>query len=224
MQSKNPLRHILAVIILLVPFAYLGYVWNGLPETIAIHFGASGEANGFGDRTTLLVQSCIVAGITLLAYLLVVNAHVIDKKRNNGVKPAMFDTIAFVTVVFMSVISLGIIVNAMYPNESIFNRMMLPAIGMFFVFMGNVMYNIKPNRFVGVRIPWTLNDDDNWKHTHRLASKLFFVGGVLITLVSLAYKTEVAAMFMSGIVLVIVLVTVGYSYNFNRTNQKDKAI
>jgi len=224
MQSKNPLRHLLAFILLMVPFGYLAWMWNDIPGSVALHFGPSGAADRFGDKTDLLIQTIIIAAITLLAYVLVVNVHIIDKKRTKGVKPPMFDTIAFAAVLFMSIISTGIIVNGIYPESSVFEKMILPAIGMFFVFMGNVMYSIKPNRFVGVRIPWTLNNDDNWKSTHRLASKLFFVGGLLITLVSLGFKTEVAAMFMSAITLVIVLVTVGYSYIFYRNNKENKAV
>ena len=223
MQSKNPLRHLLAMIVLLVPLAYLGYVWNELPPRIALHFGASGQANGWGDRNGLLVQTIIVTVITLVAYIVVVNAHKLDKKRTHGVKPPMFDTIAFVAVLFMSIISLAIIINGINPDGMLFNKIVLPATGMFFIFIGNVMYSIRPNRFVGVRIPWTLNNDDNWKHTHRLAGKLFFAGGLMITFVSLVYKTEIAAMFMSGIVLIILVITVGYSYNFYRTTQKNKA-
>ena len=45
------------------------------------------------------------------------------------------------------------------------------------------MPHIEPNYTFGVRIPWTLNDSDNWRRTHRFAGPVFVIMGV-VTLVS----------------------------------------
>lgn len=47
--SKN--INIAMYVIMAIPFIYLATVWNDLPETIATHFNASGEA----DESTLLL-------------------------------------------------------------------------------------------------------------------------------------------------------------------------
>lgn len=216
----KPLNHIASILIALIPLAYLAYVWNDLPANIGLHFNVIGEADRSGDKNGLLMQISTVSALTILVYFLVINAHKLDKKRLKGIKPPTFDTIALATVLFMTVINLGIILNGIYPASGIFSKLMLPAIGLFFVFMGNVMYNIKPNKFVGIRIPWTLNDEDNWRHTHRLGSKLFFVGGILITIVSVAYDQHIAAAFMSVTVTLIALVSILYSYLFYRKNKQ----
>lgn len=42
------------------------------------------------------------------------------------------------------------------------------------------MSKIRQNYTVGIRLPWTLSSEDNWDKTHRLAGKLWIVGGVLV--------------------------------------------
>lgn len=220
MEPKNPLRHLLVIIVSLLPLAYLAMQWSAMPETVATHFGIDGKPDAYGSKKFILGLSIFMSVINFIVYLVVINAHKLDKKRTKGIKPANFDTIAVATVIFMAIINLGIIINSRYPDAVLVDKVLLPVIGLFFVFLGNLMYNIKPNRFVGVRIPWTLNDDDNWKHTHRVASKLFFVAGLLITLVALGYETKIAMIFFSIIVLVITIATVLYSYLFYRKNKK----
>lgn len=64
--------------------------------------------------------------------------------------------------------------------------MIFPLIGLLFVFLGNVMYSLKPNYFAGIRVPWTLDSDDNWKATHRVAGIVWFAGGLLFLICALA--------------------------------------
>ena len=223
MESKNPLRHILALVIAIIPLMYVALQWNTVPETVAVHFDIHGQADDYGSKKEMLLMAVFLSVTSLITYLVVINAHKFDKKRTKGVKPVMFDTIALATVLFISILNLTIIINSIYPGVVLLDKVVIPVIGLFFIFMGNVMYNIKPNRFVGIRVPWTLNNDENWKHTHRLGSKLFFVGGILITLVSLGYEVEVSTIFMTGVVLIITITTVLYSYLYHRKSQNNNA-
>lgn len=50
-------------------------------------------------------------------------------------------------------------------------------LGMFAI-IGNITYNVRPNSFIGIRVPWTLNNETVWKQTHHLAGILFFTGGL----------------------------------------------
>lgn len=59
-----------SIIILLFSFVYLIAKWSALPQTIAIHFNGSGEADGWGSKATLLflpvLALAIYIGLTLL--------------------------------------------------------------------------------------------------------------------------------------------------------------
>ncbi|WP_053372780.1 MULTISPECIES: DUF1648 domain-containing protein [Bacillales] len=60
----------LSIIILLFSFVYLIVKWSELPQTIAIHFNGSGEADGWGSKAFLFILPIfallIFIGLTLL--------------------------------------------------------------------------------------------------------------------------------------------------------------
>jgi uncharacterized membrane protein len=47
------------------------------------------------------------------------------------------------------------------------------------------MHSIKLNHFVGFRIPWALENEENWRKTHRLVGKIWLPGGLLVTVLCL---------------------------------------
>lgn len=49
----------------------------------------------------------------------------------------------------------------------------------FFVALGALMGRLQPNFWMGVRTPWTLTSPKVWQATHRLASRVFIVGGLV---------------------------------------------
>ena len=99
-------------------------------------------------------------------------------------------------------------------NPSIFVSALL---GLIFVMMGNYMPKLKVNHTVGIRLPWTLQSEDNWHKTHRLAGKLWVVGGLILLLES---GLQFAVPYVMGIViLTIVFIPVMYSYQLSRKNR-----
>ena len=66
---------------------------------------------------------------------------------------------------------------------------------------------------MGIKLPWTLNSEDNWKKTHRLAGFVWVIGGV-ITIVS-AFLPVGRWLFMA-VLAGIILIPVAYSYLYYR--------
>ena len=53
-------------------------------------------------------------------------------------------------------------------------------LGMFFTVIGNYMPKAKQSYSMGIKLPWTLNSEENWNRTHRLAGFVWTVGGLLM--------------------------------------------
>jgi uncharacterized membrane protein len=85
-------------------------------------------------------------------------------------------------------------------------RFLFISMGLLFAIIGNYMNNLKPNWFAGLRLPWTLENEDNWRRTHQLASKLWFAGGLLMALCGLLlpFKAAFTALIIIGLIIVIV--------------------
>jgi uncharacterized membrane protein len=85
-------------------------------------------------------------------------------------------------------------------------------VALLFAVLGLFMNNLKPNYFIGIRTPWTLEYEDIWQKTHHVASKLWSWGGLitaaLVILVPAAYSHYI---FICAIIP-IALVPVVYSF------------
>src|SRR5205809_2888913 len=92
--------------------------------------------------------------------------------------------------------------------------------GLLFAFLGNNMYNIKPNYFAGLRLPWTLENEENWKKTHQLAGRLWFFGGLFFAALALFLSNEWAGYMGTAVLAILILIPVFYSYNLYK-NQKN---
>ncbi|MDA6215520.1 SdpI family protein, partial [Escherichia coli] len=57
-------------------------------------------------------------------------------------------------------------------------------IGVFFIVLGNYMPKLQQNYTIGIKLPWTLNSEENWNRTHRLGGKLYIVMGIAMILMS----------------------------------------
>ena len=100
-------------------------------------------------------------------------------------------------------------------------KLLLPTISIFLSLMGNLMINIKPNYFVGIRVPWTLENEDNWRKTHRLGGKLWFAGGLVAAILTIALPYQYAILSFICIIGILVIIPVGYSYLYFKKHQQD---
>ena len=55
-------------------------------------------------------------------------------------------------------------------------------IGVLFMIIGNYLPKCKQNYTMGIKLPWTLDDEENWNRTHRFAGFLWVAGGVVIAI------------------------------------------
>ena len=221
-MKNNSIEWLVILIILAAPFGYLYTIYNNLPQTIPIHFNLQGKADGFGDKSTLIFTTIMMTVIGVAVYFLVKFAHKIDPKKAAGQSPELLKKIALSVLIFLSLIQL-IIIHSSVANHLDGTKYIVPAVGIFLAVLGNFMHSIKPNYFIGFRIPWTLENEDNWRQTHYLVSKVWVIGGILIAVFSLL-TSPLIGVILSGIILVFMIATpIVYSYqlykNQNNINQ-----
>ena len=163
------------IIIALIPFAYLAFIYNDLPQTLPMHYDIHGNVDRFGNKSELILLTSILSGLGYFLFLIIPS---IDPKMKIQEMESKYYSIRLVTSVFLTFLTLFILYSS---NSTSMNPKVLFAIlGMFFAFLGNYFKTIKPNYFIGIRTPWTLENETIWKKTHLIAGKIWFVGGILI--------------------------------------------
>lgn len=203
--------------IVLLPFVYLAYIWNDLPEKVPMHWNIQGDVDRYGTKYELLLIPIL---LPLLIYVVFLVVPKIDPKKRIKDMGGKYQSLKGILIIFMSALSLFIMYTA--KNETAHNpNYIVLIIGLLFIFLGNYFKTIKPNYFIGIKTPWTLENETIWKKTHNLAGKMWFVGGLIVVLFSLILDKETNFAFFAVITVIITLVPVVYSYLLFRELNKE---
>lgn len=204
------------IVIVLLPFIYLAYIWNNLPQVVPIHWNIQGEIDGYGNKSMLILIPIL---LPLLVYVIFVLILKIDPKNKLNQMGNKFQNIKILVTLFMSILALFIIYTAESQSFTNPNYIIL-GMGILCIILGNYFKTIKPNYFLGFRTPWTLENETVWKKTHRMAGKMWFIGGIVIVFASLVLSYRANLTVFLIIAGVLTLFPILYSYGQFRIERK----
>jgi uncharacterized membrane protein len=207
-------------LIMLLPAVYLAIIWTGIPQTVPMHFDLKGNVDQYGTKTDLLIMTAVLTSLNMLAYLAILNIYKIDPKKYAAQNKERLQRIGFSVALYLAAVSAMLIYVISTNHVDFVMKFVFIAMGLLFALIGNNMYNLKPNYFAGMRLPWTLENEDNWRATHHVAGRLWFFGGFVIALLAFVldeqwsvYSTFIALSFL-------VLIPVIYSYRYYKRSQQ----
>lgn len=208
--TKKELAPIFVIIIMLI-FAASLYKAPCI-TMVPTHWNAEGQIDGWSSKA---FATLFVSLLTIAIYLLMLFLPKVDPLKENYQYfekqyyfIRLFLVVFFAGLFFLTFFSaLGFRPNTMY--------FMVSSLSLLFIFMGVIMPKIKRNWFVGIKTPWTLQSDEVWIKTHKLAGKSMIIGGVLAFFTIFLPSATSFWLFLI-IVLTSVLLPVLYSYLFYR--------
>jgi uncharacterized membrane protein len=202
--------------IVLMPFIYLAFIWNTLPNKVPTHWNYKGEVDDWGNKFSLIGLLFI---LPVLTYILLLVIPKIDPKKRIALMGRKFYQLKFFLILCMSLLALHIIFIT--KNQSFSGPdLSYILIGVLLMVLGNYFKVIQPNYFIGIRTPWTLENNEVWKLTHTFAGKLWFIGGLLIVLGGLIFENN--SFSIAFICLVIILAIVPMVYSFIKFKEIEK--
>ena len=204
----------------LIPLVYLLSIWQDLPEEMAMHFDLKGNPDRYGNKSELLVMAAVLSAMSILIYFVLSNIYKIDPKKYAADNKDRLGRMGFAVAVFIIALTCFIIYSTSKGNMKMSMRYIFAGVGLLLCLIGNYMHTIKPNYFAGLRLPWTLNNEDNWRKTHLFAGKLWFIGGLATAILCLLVPDTVAIVLFFIATIVLVLVPVIYSYRWYRKNDQ----
>ena len=204
----NLKKEIPLIAIVLLPFIYLAYIWNQLPEKVPMHWNIKGEVDRYGEKIELIIIPFL---LPLLVYIIFLVVPKIDPKNKLNKMGNKLQTMKFLLTTLMSILALFIIYTA--KNESFANpNYIVLGIGVLYLVFGNYFKTLKANYFIGIRTPWTLENETVWKETHKLGGKMWFIGGFAVILSSLLLEKQTNFTIFIVITAIITIIPVVYSY------------
>ncbi len=209
-MKTNIKKELLIIAIVLLPFIYLAFLWNTLPEKVPVHWNIQGEIDRWGSKAELLLIPIL---LPLLIYIIMLVVPLIDPKKRIAQMGGKYYQLKFVLVLFMS--GLAILLLYLVKNQSLMSpQILFIFIGLLYAVLGNYLQSVKPNYFIGIRTPWTLESETVWKKTHKLGGKLFLAGGIGIVVLCIIISNHAELVFgiFITITAIISLIPVLYSY------------
>lgn len=212
MKNKKTIIHVLVIILALSPIAYLMMVWPSLTDPIKTRIYLEQLTIKEQSKRALLMATVVLAVCSVIIFLLLTNLRRIDPKVKKSTPDSGFNRIAFSITIFLIVLNYFSILTAA-KSWQVSQKSIFFFAGLLFAVLGNYLNNVRPNFFVGIRLPWTLNDDNNWRKTHRLAGRIFFYGGLVFSIVCWLLPDSALKPVFITFVITMALIPCVYSYS-----------
>jgi len=199
-------------------------IYSRLPARVPIHWNINGVADDYGTRE---LAALFVPGLSLGLWLLFQILPKLDPLTITS--PDRFSYAPFLDtfrrflnfiLLFMAglhVTTLGIALG--WPIH--IGQVMMIGIGLLFAGLGNEFGRLKRNSFAGIRVPWTLANEDVWRISHRVGGRAFVIVGLVSVLCGLIVPPETGIIVLMILVLGWVVFTMVYSYAVSRRIARD---
>lgn len=203
---------IISWVIFIVVVAASLYAWGKAPDgmQLPIHWNIHGEVDGYlNAKTALWVMPALILFILMLMSFL---AYFEPRKDNFKKSAKAREWIIFSITMFVAILALGN-VAAVLGFEFVSFKLILASVMILLIIMGNFMPKLRSNYFIGIRTPWALSSEENWKKTHRLGGKVFMICGLLgLTVTFLVSDQNLMGILGATVLLPLIISPVAYSW------------
>lgn len=214
MIKVNKKKLIITSIVILVPIIAGMILWNELPNKIPTHWNAAGEVDGWSSKAFAVFG---LPGFLFAVHWVCLLGSSADPKKQN-IEGKVLNIVLWICPV-ISVLGAVLMYGTALGMEFRVEKIIPSLVGVVFIVIGNYLPKCKQSYTMGIKLPWTLNDEENWNRTHRLGGKLWVACGVVVILSMFLPNKFMVAIFLS-VVAVAVFVPTVYSYLLYREKEK----
>ena len=214
---RNKKMIIITGLLFLIPFIVSMLMWNRLPEQLPTHWNAAGEVDQYSSKAFAL----------LALPLFLVAVHVIciwgttADPKNKAISDGAFGLVLFICPVVYAVITYLELSVALGRQIDV-SRLMTALISLACIFIGNYLPKSRRNYTMGIKIPWTLNSDNNWNATHRFGGILWMAVGIIGLVLCFLPFDKLFVPYIIVFVIASGIVPVIYSYIYYLRYEKGK--
>ena len=207
MIKKNLKLLIITSVIILLPILAGVALWDQLPDPMPSHWTAAGEIDGWSSKPFAVF---VLPFILVAAQWLCLLGTTADPKKKNHSDKVLHLVLWIIPVLSVVMHTFTYLIALDYGVRM---EVVMPVfMGLIFAIIGNYMPKCKQNYTIGIKIPWTLDNEENWNKTHRFAGWAWTFGGIAIILTGFLGSFWI----FLPIALLMVIVPIVYSYMLHR--------
>ena len=210
MKIKELLKQDWAIyIFLLLPFIMILIFWEKYPPQIPMHWSFSGTIDRYESKMPGLF---FIPGFNIFLYILFLVIPKIDPKWDNfKLFKKTYQIVKYSIILFMTFLFFVITATCFGYKFDTMYAVTIPII-IFIAIFGNIMGNIRQNYFVGIRLPWTLSNEQVWTITHRMAGHLWVWSSIIMIILIVMLPSNIIKYGFWVYIGTIVIVPGVYSY------------
>lgn len=204
---KNKSAVIVSLFVILLPMLVGVVLWNKLPDELAIHFNAEGAADTLchkGFAVFAIPLFILTAQILCLFF----SAH--DPKRQN-IGDKLYNIVIWICPICSVTSGLIIYLNAFQSDLPVISAAQA-AVGLVVIIIGNYLPKCRQNYSLGIKLPWTLNNSDNWNSTHRFAGWVWIACGFVLVINAFFNIALISVM----VIALVILLPLIYSFALHK--------
>ncbi len=147
--------------------------------------------------------------------------HLVTFRENEAVEQnKKIVEISYWIIPALSVYISGVFMLLSLGYDNLIGAIFSVLFGAMFIIIGNYTPKAVRNRYFGVKIKWTLANEENWNATHRVTGKAWVITGLVVLLG--AFLPEMAAVYLILVAIIpAVFIPVIYSYCFYRKQLRE---
>lgn len=207
------------------PFCAAALLWDKLPDRMPIHWNAQGQVDGYAGKFmgALSIPITSVVAVLFISLLAVVDPRLRNQDpatRANSLQ--VFRSIRIAFSLFLAFVSVAVLfIGVGVPLEM--SRIISLGLGLLLLVMGNLLGKVRPNYFMGIRTPWTLESPEVWQKTHRLGGKIMVGAAIVLLAGAMLVPMNALLWFLLSVTTIMILVPVVYSLVVYKKLQRSNA-
>ena len=198
MLKKYRKTLIITTIITLLPVLAGVIMWSKLPEQFPIHFNAAGEVDGWSSKAFGVFGLPLI--LVAFQWLCSLGSLKMDPKAEN-LESKVFSLVLWIIPVMSIVLHALVYCTALGMDVNVQIIMQL-LVGLLMVIIGNWLPKCKQTYTLGIKLPWTLADEENWNRTQRFAGPIWVVCGMVIMVCGLIGGAFLWLMLVAFVVMI----------------------
>lgn len=180
---------------------------------IAVHWSASGEADVFAGRWVALLGAPVLLAVLWMVLRLWPGRQVENRQASGEPARSFAPDHAWLIGLLLLILLQAFLIASAFGFQTNRLRLMPITLGVIMIVVGARMPLLQPNRWFGIRTPWTLADRDVWTRTHRFGGPVFRAAGLLtVSLPLFGLSDDRVGPAVLAILLAAALICVAYSW------------
>ena len=152
-------------------------VYSKLPPELPVHWSNDGIPNDYASKPfAVFGLPMILAGLNVIIHVMMDN----DPKRRNA-SPILRNLSKWLVPV-IALIFVPITMLWGLDNQVPVNKIAPLLVGIIIILFGNYLPKSKQSYTLGIKLPWTLDNTENWNRTHHMAGYLWILCGIVMIL------------------------------------------